>query len=244
MSEKFGFMRIETYGFVNHGKKSARTIYSVIGDAVRMKSYCRHVKEPLEPIILHGEPKNVPPRLRLAMQQAKVDGYKIRKDSQLLIAMVISYPEPVSKMRHVLDHWRETGEVLEEAEQYALYRKLYMTWLKGRFGNRIKGILEHFDEEYPHAHIFICPKLEIGETLRDLHPGFKAFDDTCLKTQSDRHKAYRTAMQAFQDEFFDAVGGRLGWGRNKGVKRVSRRMAMARKTTTSAQPKNTPKPHP
>lgn len=123
---------------------------------------------------------------------------------------------------------REKKE-LTQAKMYQLFRSLTMSWLEERFGERLKLVLEHWDESHPHIHAYVVPVMNKCESLRDIHPGLSAFDASEDKSQSARHKAYRTAMRALQDDFHQWVGLPLGWKRNKGVKRVSRAAILTRK---------------
>lgn len=92
------------------------------------------------------------------------------------------------------------------------WRKRSIDWLRDRYGEQLKTVVEHTDEAHPHLHAYVIP-----DTLRayDLHDGRKAKE----KAQADgldstaQNRAYKEAMRGFQDDYYSKVGQACGLSR-------------------------------
>jgi hypothetical protein len=223
----YQFMRMETYGCMGRGAKKGRNYRQILGEANRV-SHCQHVPEPMPPVRLKGSPQSLAFKIDLAYDHANKSGFRLRRDEQLMIGVVMSYPRTVDEMREHVTHWKKTGEVSPEAVRFQTFRNLCLKWMENTFGDRFVAALEHWDESHPHIHAYAVPHLEDGEKMKHVHPGLKAFAEGGA-TSAERHKAYRQAMRDLQQDFHEFVGSALGWERRKGVKRLTRAAVLYRK---------------
>lgn len=200
----YQFIHVESYGRVSAKKKlndkfnnetKGRNVKEIIGEVTRRPGYCDHVEEPGEPIILHG----VNPRELEALTDDYFNNTKLinsngvsrglRKDSHVLLAGVVSLN-------------REVEEIWDD------YKKDAIEWLKKKYGDCLKSVVEHTDEGHPHIH-FYCVQ-ENGLNFDLLHEGKRAYAAVGGKVRSKKEVAFNNAMRDFQNEFFNDVSLKYG----------------------------------
>ena len=256
------FYRYETYGRAaqkpKEGQKSAKggkTMYDIIGEATRQEGYTEHLENPEEPVLLYGIPYSE--AVKLAEKWCE-ESKEIRHDKK--------------KVKKINEQTGEEEEVIETVERKTALKKTAqcciagivsappdmteddwnkfkndsIEYLKQKYGDRLKTVVEHLDENYQtenfkdvlhhHIHYFVVP--EIGEKIEDIHPGLKAkyeadylrgnreASDKATKeekklSRKTGDKAYRDAMRKEQDDFYDAVSYNYNLNR-KGKKRCNR----------------------
>ena len=152
----------------------------------------------------------------------------LKKTAQCCIAGIVSAPPDMTE------------------EDWNNFKNDSIEYLKQKYGDRLKTVVEHLDENYQtenfkdvlhhHIHYFVVP--EIGEKIEDIHPGLKAkYEADYLRgnreasakaTKEEKKlsrktgdKAYRDAMRKEQDDFYDAVSYNYNLNR-KGKKRCNR----------------------
>lgn len=195
----YQFIHVETYARIAKGRKFA--MRDIVAEAMREPAACEHVKQPTKPTTIYGETD-----LNRLIDEIEEDasdavdciGHKLRKDSQLLLAGVASFPVSVSELK-------------EDATNYIRWRNRVIKFLQNEYGENLCSVVQHLDEEYPHVHFFVKPikngrNLDLGR----LHPGRFAASDRKAK---NRQKLYKDAMKAYQDRFFESVGKPSGMTR-------------------------------
>jgi hypothetical protein len=210
------FVHIQAYSVKPN--KSGNSIKQVLAEAERDPEFSSHVDDAKPPVTVFG--CNIP-ELR-ALHDAMVDRCKIevkvkgkvrtrsvRKDRNTLLTAVSSFPiktEDIDK--------DETGET---RRFYEKWKRLNIKHLQDKFGDRLKTVIEHTDEEYPHLHAYILPDNDPGAYAVKLHPGEVAKaakaeelmeDESVEKKQINKisNAAYKEAMSNFQNDFYLAVG--------------------------------------
>lgn len=203
----YQFIHVETYGKVSAKKKleksynketKGRNVSEIIDEAIRTPEYCKHVTSvrPAEPpILLYGvEPTQLTELTDDYFNNTKLTNNKgisrgLRKDSHVLLAGIISLN-------------REVEEIWDD------YKKDAITWLKAKYGDKLKCVIEHTDEENPHLH-FYCVQ-DNGVSFDLLHEGKKAFAEVGGKLKYKKEIAFKNAMREFQDEFYNDVSIKYG----------------------------------
>lgn len=209
----FQFFRYEAYGRkgssrTTKGKtKTKLSVAEVAAEAGRVAGHCDHVKDPQPPKQLFG--CSVFELEAMCESYAKTvkdgAGKKLRSDAPTLLAGVISCGA------HDADLWEK-------------HKALSLEFLKKKYGERLKCVLEHNDEEHPHMHFYVIPN--DGEAFENVHEGraaaatFKQGIKDGTATKKQECNAYRAAMRGVQDEFFKGVSIesgllRLGPGRRR-----------------------------
>lgn len=200
------FVHIETYG-----KKSAKraekggnhrsdvkqtTSGGVLAEARREQGFTSHIEQPAEPVLLYGvdvvEVEKLTEDYSLNSYTTDKNGKqkKLRSDASILLAGVVSIKQ-------------EDSEIWDE------YKKDSIEFLKNKYGDNLKSVIEHTDESQPHIHFYVVGG--IGEKLADLHDGKKAV--SLLKDKKDQQIAYTTAMTEFQNDFYNSVSKKYGLDR-------------------------------
>lgn len=209
-SRKFQFIHLEAYSLQANqqgGKNAkfnkevkARTVREVLGEALRKEGFCNHVQEPEAPGVLYGDLN--------AIEALCVDYHKnhkntdkngkeksLRSDANVLIAGVVS-------LEGIEQNYKDWDQ----------YKIDVLGFLKEKYGENLAAVVEHTDEENPHLHFYIVPK--IGQRLDDLHDGKKAVLELKKKEpkalKGKQNKAYIEGMRNFQDDFYNKVSKNFG----------------------------------
>lgn len=207
---KTGFIRIEIYGReIQKGKKNRSNnwnVQDIIDEATRKPEASHHVQNPLPPNLVFG----VSPEIALKEAVEKVEkekvevnlasggkGYKsVPKSQGIMLCGVASYPK--------------------HGEEYDLWKTETLGFLKEHYGDNLKSVVEHLDEEHPHIHFYVVA--ETVHKTRLLHPGVAAQDEARrLEKLGQETKpprtAYTAAMSGFLTSYHKRVGSLLGMNR-------------------------------
>lgn len=190
----YQFIHTESYGInastrSKNTEKAGKNVSYVVNEAIRHESAIPHLKakhiDPLPPIYLHGEPLE---KLEATCQgwldsMTDTKGRKLRKDSLTLLAGVVSAENTIAP-----DDWNS-------------FKNDVIDWLKKKYGDQLKTVVEHIDEEHPHLHFYVVP--EAGKRFETVHQGREA---QALEKQKGgnlkaQKEAHNIAMREFQDEF-------------------------------------------
>lgn len=203
----YQFIHLETYsrsGTPARGRTGARHSTSAIfGEAKRDPDYCAHVAAPQPPVKIFGQSIEQTEAELDALCAAATDsrGRKLRKDAQVLLTAVASYPVPSAELR--------TASTAEK-QQYRAWRDHTLGWLRQEYGERLRTVVLHTDESFPHLHAYVLPEQGPGGTLSldRLHRGRAAMAAVGESKDNlgERRKAFRDAMRGLQDSFYQAVG--------------------------------------
>ncbi|TXF99210.1 plasmid recombination protein [Massilia arenae] len=174
-------------------------------EALRKDGYIPHVKAPRQPGILYAcsdEIRNDPLKVadlaeEWADSRKAVTGRAHQRNSPVLAGVVISLP------KEMIDDWKK-------------FRDASLKWLKEKYGERLKLVIEHLDEENPHFHAYLVPLHGLdkdgkpfSESFGEVHEGYAESRSTrrgvIKKTGSSAGaktgKAFVDAMKEYQDKF-------------------------------------------
>ena len=229
-SRKFQFIHLEAYSLQANkqgGKNAkfneetkARTVSEVLGEALRKEGFCNHVEEPTAPNVLYGDMANIEADCKHYHENHKNTDKNgkakaLRSDANVLLAGVISLEG-----------------IPENYEDWESYKKDAVKFLQEKYGENLAAVIEHTDEENPHLHFYILPK--VGQKLDELHDGKKAVLELKSKEpkalKGKQNKAYIEAMKTFQDKFYDEVSRKYGLTKTGPARsRVSRKIYFEQK---------------
>ena len=200
----YQFIHVESYSRTppKKGKVGGHSVASVVNEATRDPGSIPHVDNPKPPVYIYGKPLEVLEETCNAWAASMTDakGRKLRKDALCLVAGVVSMPAET------------TPEAWEKFKVDAVEH------LKKKYGDRLETVVEHTDEDHPHLHFYVVPKL--GERFESIHQGKAAAAEKKGEVKGIQNQAYKAAMRAYQDEFFEEVGiknglARIGPGRRR-----------------------------
>ncbi len=201
----FQFIRAEVYArraSTNPKSKSAYNIDDIIGEALRDEGHCPHVEKPEPPRYLFGSEAGTRAILgrvkENALQYRDPVGRKMREDAAVLLAGVASFPRDAAN---------------KDPELYKKWESLTVEYLQKKYGDNLRSVVMHNDEEHPHLHFYVYSDTEVNAKM--LHDGFK---------NGSSPGAFKKGAQAFQDEYHEQVASRCGLART-GPKR--RRLSRA-----------------
>ncbi|MFV1922208.1 MAG: plasmid recombination protein [Methylotenera sp.] len=169
------------------GTKSLLNVRQIIAEAKREDGAHPHVENPLKPINVYGISLDDVERLAIDSKIGQKDsmGRKLRNDTPILLAGIASYPR---------------DEFNNSQEKFNLWLRDNINWLKEVYGNNLKNITLHLDEEHPHIHFYA---ISATGNVKDIHHGYKAEGLLVSKTDSKSKKlAYSDAMREFQNQYF------------------------------------------
>ena len=174
-------------------KTETRSLKEIMEEQARIEEACPHVEDPRRPGLLYGvPPMEVLPLAEEWADQAKdARGYKMKKDGNVALVGVASLP------REMEDDFPEFAEAT-------------LKFLKEKYGDRLKSVVVHDDEEHPHLHFTVIPRK--GERFDDIHEGLKAKNEAKKNKQKGKAQnlAYIGAMRELQDNFYNKVGIKAG----------------------------------
>ena len=188
-----------TVGRVENGKTKERVLSmsEIAAEAERHPDAIPHIENPKPPILLFGVMPSVV--VKEAEEWAKTAkdaiGRKLRIDGMCMDAGVVSFPA-------------------DRIDEWPAYRDEAIEWLKKKYGDNLKSIVEHTDEPYPHFHFYVVPKK--GEKFESIHEGYAAMNAVPKDApRIDRKHAFGVAMKGWQDEVYLAFGMKYGLVRDR-----------------------------
>jgi len=219
----YQFIHAETYSRKKTDKKFS--VKEIIGEASRKEGDCPHVPEPHPPNLVYGIGLDELESLHDSMcDNAKMTNNKgqsrsIRKDQQTLGTVVLSFPSIAEK---------EDPKAYNQ--NYENWKKLSVDWLKEKYGDELKTVIEHTDESHPHLHAYLIPddlksdKYNIGRRAKT---DFLKSDESKKLEPKEANKVgdrkYKEAWREWQDSYYEKVAIPCGLSRiGPGKRRLSR----------------------
>lgn len=191
----------------------------IIAEAKREQGNCYHVTNPEPPKVLLGDLDEVEKEANeWADNSTDSQGRKLRKDAHCLLAGVISLAR-------------------EQQESWECFKEKAIEWLKEKYGDNLRCVVEHQDESHPHLHFYAVAKQ--GQNFDDLHEGKKAQKElkknNPTATKQEQNLAFCEAMRAMQNDFSNQVGQCFGLARlGPGKRRLTRSAWKAEQTQAEA----------
>jgi hypothetical protein len=195
-----GYQFAHIDGYARQGGKSktgqVMSAQQIADEAERKPGAHPHVKEPQPPIQLFGVTPSEAVQQATEWAEQAVDprGRKLRIDGLCLGAGVVSVPDNLSE-----ELWPE-------------YRNEMICYLKKKYGDRLKSVVEHLDEKYRHIHFYLVPMP--GESFGSVHPGVAAARASAARGERKgmQNLEYKNAMRSWQDEIY-TVSNNFGLAR-------------------------------
>jgi hypothetical protein len=219
----YQFIHIETYGKESSRTNRKQSAQAIAAECERLEFDCLHVATPTPPINIFGcRPSEA---VEIAENQASIAndsiGRKLRKDAQIILAGVVSYPIPVA-------------ELDPQCPKFRKWLTLNHHFLRQKYGSQYKSLEFHRDETFPHCHFYIVPALDSNSRMNigDVHQGIYARDNCNSTSAKQKIRAYKEAMRQFQDEYYQKVAKEVGLTRSgPRQRRLSRKEWMTEQST-------------
>lgn len=209
---KSQFMHVELYSREEPAKKTINkskninhksdvrttTVNGVLSEMKREEGFTSHLETIAAPEVLYGSIDTLERSIERYEAEFKTTDKngkekKLRKDACILLAGVVS-----------LD--RADEEIWEE------YKKSSIEYLKNKYGENLKCVVEHTDETNPHFHFYVVGNKD--QDLNLLHDGKLAVSKLAKEDKKKLHQtAYTEAMIKFQDDFYVQVSNKFGLSR-------------------------------
>ncbi|EOU1321984.1 hypothetical protein ACNSVV_004917 [Enterobacter hormaechei] len=209
---KSQFMHVELYSREEPAKKTINkskninhksdvrttTVGGVLSEMKREEGFTSHLESIHAPQVLYGSISDLERSIERYEAEFKTTDKngkekKLRKDACILLAGVVS-----------LD--RADEEIWDE------YKTKAIEYLKNKYGENLKCVVEHTDETNPHFHFYVVGNKD--QDLNLLHDGKLAVSKLAKEDKKKLHQtAYTEAMIKFQDDFYTKVSNKFGLSR-------------------------------
>ncbi|BBR23889.1 plasmid recombination protein [Klebsiella sp. WP3-S18-ESBL-05] len=209
---KSQFMHVELYSREEPAKKTINkskninhksdvrttTVNGVLSEMKREEGFTSHLETIAAPEVLYGSIDALERSIERYEAEFKTTDKngkekKLRKDACILLAGVVS-----------LD--RADEEIWDE------YKTKAIEYLKNKYGENLKCVVEHTDETNPHFHFYVVGNRD--QDLNLLHDGKLAVSKLAKEDKKKLHQtAYTEAMIKFQDDFYVQVSNKFGLSR-------------------------------
>lgn len=210
MNLSYQFNHVEAFSRKGaHRKNSTKrkcSMFDIRDEMIRVPDACSHVTDPQPPNLIFGLPPAAAFDLATGRAAQAVDkfGRRLRPEALVVLVGVATWPQSTAHVQHNA----------EAREWYVRWRDATVAWLRSQWGDRLVTVVEHMDEPRPHVHYIVVPELEPNNRLRiaSVHAGYRA-SANCKDAGGKPHeqsKAYKEAMKAFQDCYYDEVAVHCG----------------------------------
>ena len=209
---KSQFMHVELYSREEPAKKTINkskninhksdvrttTVNGVLSEMKREEGFTSHLETIAAPEVHYGSIDALERSIERYEAEFKTTDKngkekKLRKDACILLAGVVS-----------LD--RADEEIWDE------YKTKAIEYLKNKYGENLKCVVEHTDETNPHFHFYVVGNKD--QDLNLLHDGKLAVSKLAKEDKKKLHQtAYTEAMIKFQDDFYVQVSNKFGLSR-------------------------------
>jgi len=214
-----GYQFAHLESFSRKPDAQGRGVDFVFAEASRKPEASVHVKNPMPPIVVYGLDIEATQELHdsnVAAATVQVKGgraRKVRLDQKTLYTVIASHP-------HRMEEIRADPAKKVEAE---IWEKRTIAWLRSQYGDDLISVVRHEDEAYFHVHAYVIPLSDPALKAQRHHPGVTikrsimaagpadGEDQKALGKRADA--AYKGAMRAWQDSYFDAVAAPCGLAR-------------------------------
>lgn len=176
------------------------TVSEIAKEAFRDADNCRHVRNPLAPILVKGAPVELLEQLcnEMMAEAKQADGKRgVRSDVHVLLGAVYSLPY-------------RPDDYVEYKDRCDAFIADAMAWHEKTYG-AIASAVMHLDENMVHWHVYT-----LDPDARYKIPGWKAKREEIKRQEAlgvskkeairQGNFAYRDAMKKLQDDFFIEVG--------------------------------------
>jgi len=205
-----GYQFVHLESFARKPDAKGRGTDFIFGEASRKPDASIHVAKPAPPVLVYGvDIDSVQEIHDAAAAEATIlvkGGHvrKVARDKKTLHTVVASYPVRMDEI-HADPIKRQQAEEWERRT---------VSWLRSQYGDDLKSVIRHEDEEYFHIHAYVVPVDEPGMSALKYHPGVTAKreimdsgkdgeDRKALSKRADA--AYKQAMRQWQDSYHEAV---------------------------------------
>ena len=177
--------------------KIKQNVSGVIAEAIRAEGNCPHVADPKPPRYIVGD-DSVMQGMQAEIEQnleehhKRIGGRKIRADAHVLLAGVASFPRDLQK---------------SEPETYAKWESKTVGWLQKKYGDNLKAVLMHDDEDHPHIHFYVYSAEKVN--AKELHDGYVAAAKFPPITK-EAGIAHANAMREMQSAYYAEVAHDCG----------------------------------
>ena len=187
----FQYIHAEVYArkaCTNPKNKTKYCIDDIIGEVIRDPAHSEAIANPQPPRYIISSEAGLKGMLMKIKENAAnyrdKMGRKMREDAPVLVAGVASFP-------------REIAE--KDPDLYARWESLTVAYLQGKYGDNLRAVVMHNDEEQPHIHFYVYSDTEVN--AKALHYGHAA------------KKNFIAASKAFQDDYHAQVAIHCGMAR-------------------------------
>jgi hypothetical protein len=228
----YQFMHVATYS--RKANPAGQSVDQIVEEAERNPAFSQHVDEPKPPRLIYGisvremkaqhDAMLEDARVPVVIKGGQVAHRSVRTDRHTLLTAVASYPVP-----------RERVEAdPAEKEKYLAWVDANVRFLRDRFGQQLKTVIEHEDETHPHLHAYVLPDELPDFNAAKLHPGKAAKLEAEERAKAEGmtprdavkvgNDALKKAMRVLQDDYHEEVGAPCGMTRlGPGRRRMSRK---------------------
>ena len=177
--------------------KTKQNVSRIIAEAIRAEGNCPHVTDPKPPRYIVGDDSvmqgmEAEIAQNLEAHHKRVGGKKVRSDAHVLLSGIASFPRELQKT---------------EPDTYKKWESKTVEWLQKKYGDNLKVVLMHDDEDHPHIHFYVYSAEKVN--AKELHDGYAAAAHLPPITK-EAGIAHANAMRELQSAYYAEVGHACG----------------------------------